>query len=335
MSTRNARSPARKSPKTPAAPPPAAAAPPTAPSPNTPSVSAAASSPDTLTVLTAPVEWPAGEATRPRGTGPIQVQVAARFYYIKDAENLHQAYTCRFSLHLSWVDKYYRLANQPADPDDIVHYSTHPEIGQKASNFPERDKSMHGVEIERRVDAKCLPRWTPEIKFFDSEGRPTVIREEYAADRSSGVVTCYFEGTGTFAQSREVDSDTQVLILSIGSQHRKKHMEFVKHERVKSEVFASPISDWHFRGKPVEADMTNETPGGSRHMYPKVSFKISASRNTPYMQRCAKRVGNFVLNETSGPLIVFVATAIVTCTLKTYGICESSLTGALTLVGMC
>lgn len=313
---RNARSPGRKSPKAPTAPPVAAA-----PSPDSP-------------VYTTPVEWPPGEATRPKGSGPTEVQVAARFYYIKDAENLHQAYTCRFSLHLLWVDKYYQLANPPANKDDIVHFSTHPEIGQKASNFPERDYSMHGVEIERRVEGKCLPRWTPELKFFEIEGRPTVIREEYAADRSTGVVTCYFEGTGTFAQSREVDSDTQVLTLSIGSQHRKKHMVFKEHEKVESEVFASPISDWYFRDK-IDFDMTEETPGGSKHSYPKASFKISATRNTPYLQRCVARVGTFVLNETSGPLIVFVATALVTCALKYYGICESSLTGPLTLVGMC
>lgn len=311
--TRSARSPPRRSPRAPAVA-------------------------DTPTVLASPPEWPPGEATRPAGYGAIQVQAAARFYYIKDAENLHQAYTCRFSLHLKWVDKYYQLADPPADADEIVHYSTHPEIGQKARNFPERDRSMHGVEIERRVGAKCLPRWTPEIKFFESEARPTVIREEYAADRSTGEVTCYFEGTGTFAQSREVDPDTRVLTLSIGSQHRKKMMEFVKHDK-ESLVFASPISDWHFRDNDkIEADVTDVTPGVRQgvpcHMYPKVSFKISATRNTPYMQRCVARAGNFVAGHLE-PLIGLVATALVTCALKHYGICESSLTSPLTYLGAC
>ena len=75
--------------------------------------------------------------------------------------------------------------------------------------------------------------------------------------------------------------------------------------------------------------MADETPGVPRpgvprHMYPKVSFKISATRDRQYMQRCVARAGNFVLNETSGPLIGFVATALVTCALKHYGICEST-----------
>ena len=185
---------------------------------------------------------------------PIQVQLAARVYYIMDsgadawsgdnhAEELLRSVTCRFSLHMKWTDRYYQYPHalgmcdmfnvkgsdggvEIVPKEKLVHYSTHPEVGHRAVPFPDRDMSMQGVEIPRHG----LPRWTPEIKFFDAMEEPRVIRCEYSADRSDGTVQCFYEATGTFLRAASKE-----LRLCIGTQHRKKNLIFVPHQTVKHE----------------------------------------------------------------------------------------------------
>ena len=189
---------------------------------------------------------------------PIQVQLAARVYYIMDsgtdawtqAGELLRSFRCRFSLHMKWTDMYYQhpvagppdtfqvekeddlvhYSNRPeggeVHKDDLVHYSTHPKVGHKAVPFPDQDLSMHGVKIPMHG----LPRWTPEIKFFDAMEEPRVIRCEYSADRATGTVQCFYEATGTFLRNA---GKTDTVRLCIGTQHRKKTLIFVPHEMIK------------------------------------------------------------------------------------------------------
>jgi len=213
--------------------------------------------------------WPPAQAkVNFKEFGPIPVQLAVRYLYIKDAETVVQtfdrfgkkaedkmkaaadkdgdviadaadvggasqgkaipAFTCRFSVHTRWPDRYYMYTEAELagkDDDDIVHYSTHPKIGNRAVNFPEWDKSVHGEDI---LTDRC-PRWTPEIKFFDTMEPPTQIRCEYSVDRKKGEVTCYYEAKGTFFGTRTFceGGNKQELVMRLGTQHRTGKMRFV------------------------------------------------------------------------------------------------------------
>ena len=217
------------------------------------------------------VAWPPGQAkVNFKEFGPIPVQLAVRYLYIKDAETVVQtfdrckkaedkdgyviadaadvggasqgkapdddasqkkaipAFTCRFSVHTRWPDRYYKYTEAELagkDDDDIVHYSTHPKIGNRAVNFPEWDKSVHGEDI---LTDRC-PRWTPEINFFDAMEPPQMIRCEYFADRKKGEVACFYEAKGTFFGTRKTleGGKTQELVMRLGTQHRTGKMRFV------------------------------------------------------------------------------------------------------------
>lgn len=221
-------------------------------------------------------KWPAGEAIKPKEFGPIPVQLAVRFLYIKDAETHVQtfdqhgvdkaeekgdddddspakiipAFTCRFSVHQRWPDPYYKLKGKAGKDDKITGYATHPKIGNRAENFPDEDMSIHGVLI--RTDG--CPRWTPEIKFFDTMEPPTQIRCEYSVDREKGEVMCYYEAKGTFFGTRSFleDGKTQELVIRLGTQHRTNKMVFVPHPEPHTKGVRADftIGEFDFEKKP-------------------------------------------------------------------------------------
>ena len=137
--------------------------------------------------------WLPGSATPPPACFPIQVQLAVWIYLIERIDSTQETFSCRFSLHQRWTDKYYQLPDDEiisqGGDDNVKHYSSHPKIGRKAGPFPEEDYSMHG----EKIPCGGSPRWTPEIKFFDTVQPPELIRVEYTANRLTGVVDCYYE----------------------------------------------------------------------------------------------------------------------------------------------
>ena len=215
------------------------------------------------------LKWPAGEPIKPKNFGPIPVQLAVRFLYIKDAETHVQtfdqhgvdkaddddarekkampAFTCRFSVHQRWPDPYYKLK---ADDYDLPGYASHPKIGARAENFPNEDVSIHGVKI--RTDG--CPRWTPEIKFFDTMEPPTQIRCEYSVDRKKGEVTCYYEAKGTFFGTRTFceGGNAQELVIRLGTQHRTDKLVFVPHPEPHTKGVRADftIGEFDFEKKP-------------------------------------------------------------------------------------
>ena len=217
--------------------------------------------------------WLPGTAVKPLNYGPIKVQVAVNFHYIKLAESQAQAFASRFGLHLAWEDPYYQLVDQPENKKDIIHYSTHPGVGRPSRNFPQKAESIRGVEI----DTNGLPRWTPEIVFLNTEHRPTITREEYSADRETGIVTCYLEGTGNFAHDQEISRHTQTLKWCISSHHRTHTLKFVLHVSKPSKVCESPFSEWSFDDKPLKPDFSEVVV--FEREYGNVMFTISAKRN--------------------------------------------------------
>jgi len=110
------------------------------------------------------------------GLGPFEVKISTLVHRISNVDATTETFNCRFALHMSWIDPYYQ------DPDyvkDVTpELSTHPQIGMRAVPFPADDLSIHGLRIP--CDDGKRPRWIPEIKFFNAEMPPEVIREEYA-----------------------------------------------------------------------------------------------------------------------------------------------------------
>ena len=267
-------------------------------------------------------EWLPEAAVKPLQYGPIKVKVAVQFHYIRIAENQAQAFATRFALHLEWFDPYYMLKEQPENPKDIIHYSTHPGVGRPSRNFPPRAESIRGVEI----DTNGLPRWTPEISFCDTEHHPTIIREEYSADRHTGIVTCYLEGTGNFAHDHEISRNEQKLKWSICSHHRTHTLEFEQHHKI-SRVGKSPFSEWSFEDKPIVADFTeeHEGPGSTINWkYRKVSFTISAKRNLqPVYLRGPMQAFSYVYSELKGPLVLTIGGALWHIFMRRKGVCET------------
>ena len=230
---------------------------------------------------------------------------------------------------MQWEDPYYQLPPEKMPrKEEVVHYSSHPEIGRRATNFPDPDLSLHGVMIARRN----LPRWTPEIKFLYAEEPPAVIREEYSVDRTTGVVTCYFEATGTFARTRAQGMDNQELTLGVTTEHRSNVLHFAQHSSIRSKIFASPISDWTFdhlgrldeSEADLKADFSSDLQGGTGKKYDVVEFKADAKRIVPWWQRWAHSGLDFLGKQWGKALLGGIGTTLVGCYVSPY-LCEGAL----------
>jgi len=256
--------------------------------------------------------------------------------YIRISETQSQAFTTRFALHLEWDDPYYKLKVQPDNPKDIIHFSNYPGVGRPCRNFPTKAASIRGVEI----DTNGLPRWTPEITFLDTEHQPTIIREEYAADRQTGIVTCYMEGTGNFAHDHEISRNKQTLKWSICSHHRLHTLEFVEHDKKKSKVCKSPFSEWSFDEKKelvpnlketIEGEIPPKLDGDNRRRaeergHHKVSFDISAKRNLkPIYIRVPLQAVDFARSELKVPFGLI--TTALWAFMRNRGVCSTPVVG--------
>jgi len=147
----------------------------------------------------------------------------------------------------------------------LVGYSTSPLIGAAAQEWPERDLSMHGIEC----NIGNRPRWTPEIKFFNSVGLLNVHREDYFADRMSGRVGAYIHATGTFSEALELQNfpfDRQLFHIVVSSEHRAKKLVFIPHFKPSKMMGDPRTSEWKFDGQLLSsytyqpADATNTDP---------------------------------------------------------------------------
>ena len=45
----------------------------------------------------------------PSGSLPIEVKVFSRILFIRSIDDTAETFECRFSLHLTWTDMYYKL----------------------------------------------------------------------------------------------------------------------------------------------------------------------------------------------------------------------------------
>ena len=95
----------------------------------------------------------------------MPVKLGCTVFRVRDIDDTQELFGLRFALHFEWTDPYYQGG---------LAYSNHPEISdERCANFPKLQLSVTGVEIH--TDNR--PRWTPEIKFFDCDNAPELVRQ--------------------------------------------------------------------------------------------------------------------------------------------------------------
>ena len=178
---------------------------------------------------------------------PIKVRTGVSIFRVNEIRDTDETFTCRFALHLSWIDPIYKGTE--------TAYSNHPEISdEKTAAFPEMQLSPQGVLIPT---SNCA-RWMPEIKFFDTPEEPTVLHEYIKTNPENGVVTHYKEFVGMFDERLELQSfpfDCQLLSISFGSHHYGDRLQFVPATRP-NRMLAQNLSDWAFISQEMDDDMS-------------------------------------------------------------------------------